>query len=135
MTWSDALIVSWCIAIVIVFTILAVRGLRRLRSPVMALFLVAMSIAAVSTLLFAGLIGQLGSNVLGLGLEAYESGAQGSVRISLWRNAIEALWRSRMLGLGPGAHAGLLGPFERMEAHNAFIDWAAASGLFGLALL
>lgn len=135
LTWSDALIVSWCAAMIVTFSILAVRRLRRLQSPMTALMLIAIATAVVSALLIAGVLGWFGSKVLVLGQDAYESADQGSVRLALWRNAIEALWQSRMLGLGPGAHAGLLGPFERLEAHNMFLDWGAASGIGGLVLL
>lgn len=43
-------------------------------------------------------------------------------RFDLWRNGLEAIYRSNLLGLGPGAHSGDLAPFGGQEAHNVFID-------------
>ena len=60
---------------------------------------------------------------------------QGSVRIALWGNGIEAFLMSPMFGLGPGHFSGLDGPFRGTEAHNFYIDWAASYGLVGVVAL
>lgn len=135
MTLSDALFVSWASAFLLVSVVIALRVLRRLQSAVKALFLVALTVGLAAALVLSGVVGQWMAALLQLGSEAYESGAQGSVRVALWRHAIEALSRTWMLGLGPGAHSGLDGPFQQTEAHNSYIDWTAATGLLGLAVL
>ena len=63
------------------------------------------------------------------------SADQGSVRLALWSNAIEAFLMSPMFGLGPGHFSGLDGPFRGVEAHNLYIDWAASYGLVGVVAL
>jgi len=62
----------------------------------------------------------------------YEMGNQGQVRVDLWSNGIKAWVGSPLFGWGFGSHSGLVGPFEGSEAHNTFIDVAAASGMTGL---
>jgi O-antigen ligase len=63
----------------------------------------------------------------------YNYGAQGSDRLTLWKNALAGLSHSPLFGLGPGAHSGYTKPFLNTEAHNTFIDWAASYGIVGLA--
>ena len=58
-------------------------------------------------------------------------GAQGSLRLLLWRHGIEAILASPVCGWGPGAHAGIPGPFMGFESHNTFIDWGTCTGVPG----
>ncbi len=61
-------------------------------------------------------------------------GHQASVRFALYENGVIALVRSFFLGLGPGAHSGLAGPFQGSEVHCSPLDWALMTGLAGLFL-
>lgn len=135
MTLSDALLVSWGAAMAIVGSILVVRQLRRLQSPHVALFLIAAVLGAGTAIVGSGVAGKIGPRLYDQILAGYEEGAQGSVRLDLWRHAAEAVWQTGTLGAGPGAHSGLTGPFESFEAHNVYLDWMAASGVAGLVLL
>jgi O-antigen ligase len=68
-------------------------------------------------------------------LATYHQEDAGTVRVDLLRHAAHAWARSPVVGLGPGAHSGYLGPFQREEAHNTFLDWAASTGVVGAAAL
>lgn len=59
---------------------------------------------------------------------------QGDIRVSLWLNGLKAWFDSLLFGHGPGHYSGNTGPYEKYEAHNTFIDIAAAYGFLGLAL-
>lgn len=60
---------------------------------------------------------------------------QGSIRLALWLNGLEAWTEAPFLGHGPGHYSGLEMPYSGMEAHNFFIDWGSAYGLLGFFFL
>jgi O-antigen ligase len=64
-----------------------------------------------------------------------QQGGQGVVRLVLWFNGIAAISQSPIIGFGPGAHSGFLGPFEGKETHNSIIDWGTSTGLVGIIVL
>ena len=64
--------------------------------------------------------------------EKFDHDQQGFERLIRWQYGLEALGRSVLWGLGPGAFSGTLRAFEGEEAHNSFIDWADATGILGL---
>jgi hypothetical protein len=64
--------------------------------------------------------------------EQLSSGSQGQVRLTLATNGLGALWRSPLVGVGPGGHSGFTGSFQNFEAHNTFIDWGGSTGILGL---
>jgi O-antigen ligase len=64
----------------------------------------------------------------------YAEGGQGDTRLTAWRNGLQAMSQSPLLGFGPGSYSGLLGPFEDYEAHNSLIDWGMSTGLVGIIL-
>lgn len=57
---------------------------------------------------------------------------QGSIRLALWKNGLEAWMQAPLFGHGPGHYSGLDAPYSGMEAHNIFIDWLSAYGILGL---
>src|SRR5690606_11670573 len=46
----------------------------------------------------------------------YAENAQGRIRLSLWYHGVLAFASSPIVGLGPGPHSGITGPFEGEEA-------------------
>lgn len=132
-TLSDALLVAWLIALV---TGAALVWLRTAASPgtllpkAAAYFLV----PALAVLAVALRGREVYDKVAGGVSDVYTYGGQGSVRITLWRNGLEAMASSPLVGNGPGPQSGLFGPFTGSEAHNTLIDWGASTGLVGLAL-
>lgn len=67
--------------------------------------------------------------------EMMPDGNQVNVRYALWHNALSAISRSPVVGLGPGAHSGICGPFNGKEAHNTLLDWGTQAGVLGLIIL
>ena len=59
-------------------------------------------------------------------------GGQASGRFPLWRNAVDGIFRSNFLGVGPGPHAGFDGPFQGEEAHNIWLDLGLQGGLISI---
>jgi O-antigen ligase len=132
---SDALLVAWLVALAVSVFLLVRNAMAAPRaSPASAMFVrVTVPVAMVLLAGVAFMLGfeQLRSAVMGVVTE----GGQGAIRLILWFNGIRALLASPVVGLGPGAHSGLLGPFEDKEAHNSMIDWATSTGLIGLLAL
>ncbi len=60
---------------------------------------------------------------------------QGAVRFVLWMHGIQAIVESPFFGFGPGAHSGLLAPFQGKETHNSVLDWGTSTGLIGIGVL
>lgn len=60
------------------------------------------------------------------------SSGEGQLRYQIWSNAMKAIAASPVVGLGPGAHAGIDQPFSGFEVHNTFLDWATATGALGV---
>lgn len=69
------------------------------------------------------------------GADSVLASNQVGTRYTLWYNAVVALERSPIFGLGPGAHSGFSGPFGGEEAHNTLLDWGSQAGILGLLLL
>ncbi|MEJ5363538.1 MAG: O-antigen ligase family protein [Desulfosoma sp.] len=135
-TQSDALVVAWgstvfFMAILILF-FSARRGRRNSRWVVLGCILVLLiPIIAflVESILNLELISLLYNSIRSL----YEQNEQGHIRIILWENGMKAILSSPLVGLGPGSHSGLVGPYGGSEAHNSLIDWGASAGFLGIA--
>jgi O-antigen ligase len=134
-TTSDALIVSWCAAAALLLVALwkdvILRGSRHM-SVLVANGVLMPTLLAAILVLYGHAIYDIVADVL-FGIYAF--GDQGSVRLSVWQNALAAWERSPVVGLGPGSYSGYSGPFEGTEAHNTLLDWSASAGTLGLVLL
>lgn len=121
---GKGLLVSWALALMFLMlsgcklegTIRATLNFVLTRSLLVSIFVLAIS--PIAFLLFTG-------NAPG------SQEGQGSIRLSLWKNGIEAWAEAPILGHGPGHYSGLERPYSGMEAHNFLIDWGSAYGLFG----
>jgi O-antigen ligase len=54
-------------------------------------------------------------------------------RKTIWENSLKAWKASPVVGLGPGAYAGMEGPFQNTESHNLILQLLVNSGLVGVA--
>ncbi|WP_197036003.1 O-antigen ligase family protein [Fischerella sp. PCC 9605] len=135
-TQSDSLSFGWYIAIFFLFCSYIYRTLTNyakthFRGFIVVIFkqitlLIMLLIGLISAFIFSEKINAIAS-------EVYDSNSQGEDRLKLWANGIDSISRSPLFGLGPGAHSGEREPiFYVQEAHNAFIDWTASSGIIGL---
>lgn len=128
---SDALTLAWAAAGGLLLTIgwfrLAFVPPRTLWRMTAAFVLI--PLVAVAGLLIAGHVAE--DELFQTALHVYSSGGQGSLRVTLWTHGFQAFSASPLVGLGPGAHSGVEGPFLDFEAHNTFIDWASATGIVG----
>ena len=134
-TLSDALILAWACAFALLGGIGAWRlVVTRYASPARwAVLLIVVPLGIVLGLAYVA--PYLYDNLERYAAEVYEEGGQGSFRLILWRNGLEAALRSPWFGFGPGAHSGIDGPFQGWEVHNSYIDWATITGLSGLLIL
>lgn len=121
---GKGLLVSWTLALVFVMLtgwkfdgpIRATLNFILVRSLLVVAFVLA--IAPIAFLLFTG-------NAPG------SQEGQGSIRLALWLNGLEAWAEAPFFGHGPGHYSGLETPYAGMEAHNFFIDWGSAYGFLG----
>ncbi|MBI4045512.1 MAG: O-antigen ligase family protein [Devosia nanyangense] len=71
-------------------------------------------------------------------LDMDADGGQGTVRLTLWRNALSAVLASPIVGLGPGPQVPLTDAATNTtslnEAHNTVIDLLVVTGALGLVL-
>ena len=131
-TLSDALRAAWLASGVLLLAMgwfrLAMKIASDKRAAVLALGL-------VPTIAGAAALG-LGSSVAEIAVEfaqtTFETGDQGTVRLTAWRNGADILDSAPLFGRGPGTHGHSVMSAEAMEAHNTFVDWGASSGLLGL---
>lgn len=70
-------------------------------------------------------IGYFGDEIAVIWLAADE----GDGRVSLMINALKAVYHSPLTGFGAGSFSGILNPFEGLEAHNTFLDFAVQFGV------
>ncbi|MCX7593498.1 MAG: O-antigen ligase family protein [Fischerella sp.] len=135
-TQSDSLNFGWYIAILFllcsyVYRIITKYANIHFRGFIVLIvkqitFLVMLLMGLITAFIFSEKINAIAS-------EVYYSNSQGEDRLKLWANGIASISRSPLFGLGPGAHSGERQPiFYVQEAHNAFIDWTASSGIIGL---
>lgn len=130
---SDALVLAWAMAGAIL-TAMAWGRLAFAPPRTLARTASAFVIIPCLVLLALGILGQLAQTELAqTALAVYSEGGQGSLRVTLWEHGLQAFATSPLVGLGPGAHSGVEGPFLDFEAHNTFIDWASSTGLVGIA--
>ena len=131
-TLSDALIVSWLLGAALVGSgawFHAVFGRSARRSTILVYgILCPIMLLAILIPFVGGLEGAALDALSGI----YSEGGQGSVRLTIWGNGVEAILQSPFYGLGPGPHSGLHSPNEGFEAHNTLVDWSASAGLLGL---
>jgi O-antigen ligase len=132
-TLSDALFVAWGGALAAAVLLAWLQRIQRPFNGIVSagFFMVVVPLLGVAAAVATGRV--LGSALFEQLRLMYELQGQGSVRITLWENGIKAIGASPVVGLGPGAHSGLLNPFGGAESHNTWIDWAAATGLAGIA--
>jgi O-antigen ligase len=131
---SDALVLAWSAGAAVLAAhawVLALRGgSRRVKT-----------LLVVAPLLAAGLVIADGRPVDRVARELAEirDGQEpGAERTALWKTALDAASASPLVGLGPGAHARIVGGTwagRRAEAHNIFVDWGSATGMLGTILL
>jgi hypothetical protein len=129
---SDALRVAWTGTLCTIGGILWLRSIAHARGWSLAVpfFLVPF------TVIFLGIA--FGDDIVlkvhDVAQRIYEEGEQGEKRFILWSSGLEAIRQSPIVGFGPGAYSGDLGPFESSEAHNSWIDWGMSTGILGIAL-
>ncbi|MFN0179400.1 MAG: hypothetical protein ACKVZ0_11420 [Gemmatimonadales bacterium] len=134
-TRSDALLVAWAVAAVSLTIWLVVSRAalptKSLRRAAVARLVVPLS------LLLAGIVAGPAATRWAEGriVAAYGEGGQGSDRIARFGFGLDAVAASPVVGFGPGSFAGATGAFGGHEAHNTPIDWAASTGMVGLAAL
>lgn len=125
---GKALFVAWIISLVYLVIsgsiVLVKSEIKFVNSVTKFLFVLTtcMILISLSFLLF---IGDFSGSQLG----------QGSLRIDLWLNGLDAWFDSFIFGHGSGHYSGINEPYQSMESHNFFIDWATAYGYFGLIIL
>lgn len=128
---SDAMFIAWAAAVVAALAAVALAHLPHLplalREKLCGAMVLVLVLGAAASVLAVEAATELPERI--------DQQGQLGVRVTLWTNGLHALARSPLVGLGPGAHSGFAGPFEAVEAHNSFIDFAASTGLVGLALL
>ena len=131
-TASDSLRVAWAVTLGGIGLLAWYRAVFRARGGAMYLsHLVVPIVAAALAFAFGD---DLVMQVRQTSQAMYEEGDQGSIRVTLWLNGIEAITHSPLVGFGPGSYSGLNGPFEGDEAHNTFIDWGMSTGVVGVLL-
>jgi O-antigen ligase len=135
MTASDALLVGWVSAgtlfVVARFKDTLFEGARSVGTLIaVGVLLPALVVTIVA--IYGGAIYSAAADVF---LGMYSLGDQGSVRFTVWQNAIGAYLHSPLVGFGPGAYSGRLGSFAGYEAHNTVLDWAMSTGALGVGVL
>jgi O-antigen ligase len=134
-TQSDSLRLGWTIAILVALFLGIYRGVSKgmvsyFRPDKKFVIKQLLLLSLFLIILFLGYV--VYEQVYAVMSDLYNYGSQGGDRLTLWGNAIAALFHSPLFGLGPGAHSGYAQPFLDFEAHNTFIDWAASYGIIGL---
>lgn len=132
LTASDALLLAWIASLgtaVLLWWYRALRGRHGNLFTATAVYVV-VPLLAISVVVLAG--PWVIERALTESQTVFADADQGSVRIALWNHGLQAIARSPVTGLGPGAHSGVAGPFLGSEAHNTLIDWGASSGLVGV---
>lgn len=134
-TLSDGLTVAWTLGIGTLLVLSWLNLVSRPRLPLgtAALAYVLVPLVTVLVVLLTGYQAWQFLQESAEGIYNKQEG-QGSFRLRLWVYALVAIARSPLVGLGPGAHSGHLGPFGDGEAHNTFLDWGASTGLLGVSL-
>jgi O-antigen ligase len=126
---SDGLRLSWAVGFGSAIGVAWWRAVLRMRGRFIY----------VTHLIVPFIIVSLGYAVLTLAWdkawEVWREGGQGEGRIDVWTHGLQAFSESPLVGFGPGAYSGELGPFEGFEAHNSLIDWGNSTGLPGIILL
>ena len=131
---SDALFVAWAVGGGVVAVFAWVGSLHRNNVSSRSAFISAIGIPGVVIALGIWFSTTALSDFVSALINVYEQGAQGSLRLSIWSHGIDAFSDSPLVGHGPGAFSGVLGPYRGYEAHNTFIDLATNTGLLGLVL-
>jgi len=131
---ADAITVAWVVAAGCAGPVYIWRWARRAGATRSAALFYRFAVPTVLVILLVVVAVALRDPAL-RELQAISSrGGQGAVRLVLWMNGINAIGESPWVGFGPGAHSGLLGPFEGKETHNTIIDWGTSTGLPGMTL-
>jgi O-antigen ligase len=140
-TKSDSLMVSWSVTSFLLFNLIFWRVLEKNVSAtygirvesIMKVVKVLLGIVFISLV-----INQVYGQQIFDTIEDVSSSEnnQGDGRKELWIAGLEIVKSFPLFGLGPGSHissvAGAIGEEGFAEAHNSFIDWTMAGGMFGL---
>jgi O-antigen ligase len=129
-TLSDALVLAWAVAgglLAAGWWLSLVRTRRGVGRKAFAFFGVPLLALAVAVVAGPRVV-EFADDRLVAG---YTEGGQGSDRLTRWRNGLEAMDASPVVGLGPGSYSGPAEPFRGEEAHNSVIDWGMSTGLLG----
>jgi O-antigen ligase len=130
-TTSDALAFSWLACAGLVAAWVWTRALlRKHRSALVPLFggILLPALIVTAVVLFGIPAYAKAERAV---LAIIEVGSQASVRLALWTHGFEAFAQSPWVGWGPGAHSGVLRPFQNTECHNTYCDWLTVAGLMG----
>ena len=131
-TKSDALYLSWIVGFAILAMLYVVGKIRQPVANRLTLLLKVL-IAVVILLVIIVTSAFLYEDIYQTILVMYDShDNQGSVRLEIWKNALEAIMGSPFVGWGPGAHSGIHFPHGDFEAHNSLLDWGTSTGLIGV---
>jgi O-antigen ligase len=125
---GKGLFIAWMIAL----AVLTITGYESKvgRSPALSNIIIRGGVAVALFLLATPIIISLYT-----GETPGSQAQQGSIRLDLWRNGVSAWAEALFFGHGPGHYSGIDAPYNGMEAHNLFIDWATAYGLLGILAL
>lgn len=127
-TFSDALTMA---LLTILATFISIWLVPRKYLPIFIMFIGIPVMAGIYAVIFE-------TNMLAYAFEKWESADEGGGRLSLYYNAYKAYISSPSawpFGFGAGAFSGFFGPFERVEAHNTFLDFLTIGGIAGVYLL
>lgn len=140
-TKSDSLMVSWTVTSFLLFNLIFWRAIERSTSATYGIHVVSiMKVLKVFVgIIFVSLIiNQVYGEQIFDAIEDVSSSEnnQGDGRKELWTAGLEVVKSFPLFGLGPGSHissvANAIGEEGFAEAHNSFIDWSMAGGLFAL---
>jgi O-antigen ligase len=134
-TLSDGLVVGWGVSGLVFGLVAWWSAARRRRLPLAKAAFVYVLVPLTAVMLVVG-----GAYPAWLSLQRkfdtmyHSQNNQGSMRFNLWAHGVQAIGHSPAVGLGPGGHSGILGPFDDEEAHNTVIDWGMSTGVLGILL-
>jgi O-antigen ligase len=136
-TQSDALFFAWIVGFTVniflnLYLFITNKFLfKRYIKPEIKIICIAIMVVLSTIILLICVEGSY-QGIHSASANVYDEGGQGSLRVTLWKNGLTAIFSSPLFGLGPGAHSGSTAPFLDFEAHNTLIDWGSSSGIVGI---
>jgi O-antigen ligase len=130
---SDALVVGW---VGIGFLLLVAAWYRFAMAPsrgYLRPFTTRMLVPGLAFVALLLVVSQGVAIVGQLAAELYATGG-GARRFAILGSGMRAIGASPLVGLGPGAHAGVETAFADLDVHNTLIDWGTRTGGMGLLL-